>query len=919
MQLQKCLVSQNTPSVSVRDNREHTVRNLALYRHPNSLEVTELRRTCHLYDTRGRLGASADPRLHSFGIATFTYVNDLSGHRLIAHGRDNGGIISLTDTAGRSLFELSQIRLDFENDQDRSQAVIRTWEYEQPCLSGRPLRVAEQVCGGARHYTESLIYAGSERRERDANLCGKPVSHYDPAGVLKISSMSLGQVPLSVTRRLLEGLEDPAVVAHWDGEDADVWDTRLAAASYASISSVDATGALLVSTDAAGNMRRRHYDIAGRQSTCWLTRLNSPEQSVVKSMEYSADGRKLREEHASGVITIHALDPLTQRLACLQTERLNSQGGKAQTLRRLQYRYDPVGNVVSVCNATQTPRFWRNQKIVGQSFYTYDSLSQLATASGREMAGSAPASAHRHHDTDTAALTNYTRAYTYDQAGNLTQLRHDSPAAGNSFTRSMTVSDRSNRAVVSTLTNVPGEVDKLFSAGGHQLYLQPGQSLVWTPRGELHQALLVPHGDAAQEGETYRYDAGNQRVMKVTTQQVAGGIRTRRTLYLPGLELRSTSMHGSVAEELQVMSVEPSPLAPVRMLHWHRGRPAAIENDQLRYTHEDLTGSCGLETDAAGTITSFEEYYPFGGTAVWVACGEHEADYKTVRYAGKERDMTGLYYYGFRYYQSWIGRWLSADPAGTISGLNVFWALRNNPVTERDLDGRESTPSNGKTADDEPNITLTSETLILNEDQVGFHINRIGFPNILGCFAVVLERTEGLYGFHLSRKDEWQAEAFKEFIDDRSVGQTGETLGLYVVVRQDQLQASGLDRSWQDKVGRFAHVMGYSGRINEMALNPGRHVSADEGLYVEYDREAGAPSMPPSVWFKRMSKMHIAVSTSINSASLLGIKKITSSSTGSRSFELKDARYAVSVSAAIDKSKTRSISGKLHRPRRFIR
>ncbi|HFT8659007.1 TPA: RHS repeat-associated core domain-containing protein, partial [Enterobacter cloacae] len=72
-----------------------------------------------------------------------------------------------------------------------------------------------------------------------------------------------------------------------------------------------------------------------------------------------------------------------------------------------------------------------------------------------------------------------------------------------------------------------------------------------------------------------------------------------------------------------------------------------------------------------------------------------EADYKTVRYSGKERDATGLYHYGYRYYQPWSGRWLSADPAGTVDGLNLFRMCRNNPVTLKDENGLAPTHGGG--------------------------------------------------------------------------------------------------------------------------------------------------------------------------------------------------------------------------------
>ncbi|WP_255212431.1 RHS repeat-associated core domain-containing protein, partial [Cedecea neteri] len=42
---------------------------------------------------------------------------------------------------------------------------------------------------------------------------------------------------------------------------------------------------------------------------------------------------------------------------------------------------------------------------------------------------------------------------------------------------------------------------------------------------------------------------------------------------------------------------------------------------------------------------------------------------------------------GYRYYQPWAGRWLSADPAGTVDGLNLFRMVRNNPVSLRDENG----------------------------------------------------------------------------------------------------------------------------------------------------------------------------------------------------------------------------------------
>jgi insecticidal toxin complex protein TccC len=72
-----------------------------------------------------------------------------------------------------------------------------------------------------------------------------------------------------------------------------------------------------------------------------------------------------------------------------------------------------------------------------------------------------------------------------------------------------------------------------------------------------------------------------------------------------------------------------------------------------RYTQAQLTRA---QLDAQAKLVSPESYYPFGGTSWWAGRNAIEANYKTVRYLGRERDATGLYYYGLRYYAPWLQR-----------------------------------------------------------------------------------------------------------------------------------------------------------------------------------------------------------------------------------------------------------------------
>ncbi|ACK45138.1 RHS repeat domain-containing protein [Shewanella baltica] len=686
-----------TPSVKVLDNRGLTVSDIAYHRHPDLPQVTNERITRYQYDDSGLLEQSADARLHDAGLVNAIYLRDLTGSVLCTQSVDSGITIALNDAAGRPLVMVSNISTNDDGTDDRSQAVTRTWQYEDVTKLGRPLSVTERRNGEAARITERFVYADNTSAEKALNLAGMCVSHYDTAGLVQTDSIALNGVPLSVSRRLIKEADNPDVITDWQGDNTSAWNRLLAAESFTTLSTADAHGAVLSTTDAKGHVQRVEYNVAGLLSGSWLRVKGGAEQVMVKSLTYSAAGQKLREEHGNGVVTTYTYEPQTQRLIGIKTERPSGHASGAKVLQDLRYEYDPVGNVLNIHNDAEETRFWRNQKVVPENTYTYDSLYQLVSATGREMASAGAQDSHLPRatsplSTDNAAYTNYSRTYTYDSAGNLIQISHSSPAINNRYTTDITVSDRSNRGVLSTLTKSPSEVDALFTAGGQQKQLQLGQSLIWTPRNELLKVTPVARVEMTDDSESYRYDGSSQRILKVSTQKTNNSMQTQRVVYLPGVELRTTTSGSKEKESLQVISVSEAGRAQVRVLHWAVGKPADLSNDSVRYSYDNLTGSSTLELDADGNLISMEEYYPYGGTAVWASRSAVEADYRTVRYSGKERDATGLYYYGYRYYQPWVGRWLSSDPAGTIDGLNLFRMCSNNPVMFADSDGLVGEP-----------------------------------------------------------------------------------------------------------------------------------------------------------------------------------------------------------------------------------
>ncbi|MDX8000864.1 RHS repeat protein, partial [Xenorhabdus sp. Reich] len=136
-----------TPTVTVLDNRGLTAREIQYHRHPATPAVTDERITRHQYDARGVLALSADPRLHDAGRANFIYQADLTGAVLRTQSADAGISIALNDAAGRPFLVVNNIGTDKNGAEDRSQAVTRTFQYEDSTLPGRLLGMTEQVTG----------------------------------------------------------------------------------------------------------------------------------------------------------------------------------------------------------------------------------------------------------------------------------------------------------------------------------------------------------------------------------------------------------------------------------------------------------------------------------------------------------------------------------------------------------------------------------------------------------------------------------------------------------------------------------------------------------------------------------------------------------------------------------------------------
>ena len=316
--------------------------------------------------------------------------------------------------------------------------------------------------------------------------------------------------------------------------------------------------------------------------------------------------------------------------------------------------------------------------------FEYDALYRLVAAEGRELAGAdaqpAATDIARSAVPSATAARRYRETYAYDPGGNITSMRHE---GGAGWERRYAYAADSNRLVRTSLPGDPpaGPFSATYAhdARGNLTAMPHLASLGWDAKDRLTTVDLGGGGTVH-----YTYDSAGRRVRKVI--QRVGSI-VEETVYVAGWErFRRRNGAGLVAErETLHVSDGGQRIAIVETDTRDAGGPIADPTPRVRYQLHNRLGSSTLEIDGSGAITSYEEYHPYGGTAYAAGAA------KRYRFGGHERDdETGLYYCNARYYAPWLGRWISADPAGLGDGTNLYAYARGNPATYADPTGTES-------------------------------------------------------------------------------------------------------------------------------------------------------------------------------------------------------------------------------------
>lgn len=646
----------NTPNVSVVDPRGMPVCSVDYWREVEGAPAqARFNRTS--YDAAGFAREQWDPRLWALRKddpsvpANLTTVHSLSGHPVCTVSVDAGSQISLPGPANELLQGWD------------SRGTRREIHYDNRL---RPVAVFEHVATQPPRCAERMEYGRPDHGNRDHNHYGQLIRQDSPGGTVLFEAFAItGQC----TRHVQHFTVDDAA-PDWPESIAERQALLEPGEGAISTWRYGPRGVVLEMVDARQNGQRFGFTLDGRLRQSALKLAGKLTwQTLVSEIEYNADGQTLKEVAGNNVQTTLTYCAKSGRL---MTRRAHSE--RTGELQHLLYDYDRMGNVLSIEDKALPVRYFNNQRIDPVSRFIYDSLYQLIQAFGWEAGApnQGPESVGR---TDPAAVSNYQQTYSYDEGCNLRKLTH---VGTQNPGRDLTAARYSNRCLPwrNGASPTEAEIAAAFDANGNLLELEPGRFLTWDLRNQLHSVSPVERDSGRNDCEHYLYDGAGQRVRKIRSLQTNARTVTAEVRYLSGLELRTDSGTG---EALQVITAQAG-LNTVRVLHWESAPPSGV-NDQYRYTLVDHLNSCTVELTNDAQIISREVFYPFGETAWFAGTDVIDVAYKTIRYSGKERDATRLYYYGFRYYVPWLFRWLNPDPAGDVDGLNLYLMVLNNPMT----------------------------------------------------------------------------------------------------------------------------------------------------------------------------------------------------------------------------------------------
>jgi RHS repeat-associated protein len=396
----------------------------------------------------------------------------------------------------------------------------------------------------------------------------------------------------------------------------------------------------------------------GKLSLMTATTVGGTSQSVVQDIRYLPFGGPVSYSYGNG-LTRHLYydqnaNPNDLRLTGLTT----MDGGAAR--QSLLMAYDSNDRISSITNFVNQGH--------SQS-YAYDALSRLSAVTSQ--AGN--------------------EAIWYDATGNRT--RHDWLAS------IINVVDPSSNRILNDTAIAYGHDSRgnrssqswggstaTYAYGAFNQLKSVSRDVASSYHNNAYQVVTYPAGTT-----TYRVNALDQRIGKNNSSVAA------RYVYSGQNTLMAENNNGQWTSHI-----------------WLAGQPVGfIRNNAIHWTHTDQIGRPELVTNSAKQVVWRAKNLHSERGVILDSVGGYNLGFPGQYYDAE----SGLWYNGYRYYDSRLGRYTQSDPIGLLGGLNTYSYVSGNPVSSADPSGLleiQAYPSRGRGLGSEWRFVFTFNPIDIN-------------------------------------------------------------------------------------------------------------------------------------------------------------------------------------------------------------
>ena len=358
---------------------------------------------------------------------------------------------------------------------------------------------------------------------------------------------------------------------------------------------------------------------------------NGMRMDYVNNVYYDEFGSRTTIAYANGVTGQYSYDVLMHRLVQLKTFMGDS------TYQNITYSYDKVGNIVTRSENGIVMSDNTVKNITHR--YGYDSLYRLTQADG---------SIKENGNT----VNSYTSTLQYSSIGTIVQKLQTVKIAGENDP-SLTYSYNYSYAPTKphAVAGINDNLTYRYDANGNMTAVydtakQFNRILFWDDDNRLTKTVDTTSGSSVTT--QYNYDAKGMRIIKDGPYG--------KSIYIDTGYVESGASQTTAPIASNHIFMGNTRVASV-VKHTEEKQPSTY------FYASDHLGSSSVLTTNTGSYHERIEYLPYGET--WVEDKAVSDGYTTpYKFTGKELDAeTGLYYFGARYYDARMSRWISADPA----------------------------------------------------------------------------------------------------------------------------------------------------------------------------------------------------------------------------------------------------------------